>query len=158
MESSALTALEKIRHKVSIGDSEELDRNEISLATRPFFDAPAIALDLDGCIDEAPDWFRILSKVWPGVVYVITFRNDAEKARRDVARFGIQCDEVIVVSRFEAKAEVIAERNIAVYFDDQDEMLLHIPEGVTVLKIRNGGNYDFDDRKWLFSNLTGRQI
>jgi hypothetical protein len=158
LESPALTALNTIRHKLAIGETEELDRSDASVATRPFFDAPAIGLDLDGCIDEAPAWFRILSRVWPGPVYVITYRNDAEKARRDVARFGVQCDEVIVVSRFEAKAEVIAEHNLAVYFDDQDEILLHIPEGVTVLKIRNGGNYDFEDRKWLFSNRTGRLI
>jgi hypothetical protein len=35
---------------------------------------------------------------------------------------------------------------------------MHIPEGVTVLKIRNGGNYDFESRKWLFSDQTGRMI
>ena len=120
--------------------------------------APAIGIDLDGCIDEAPEWFRILSQVWPGPVYVITFRRDAQKARDDVASFGVQCDEVILVDRFDAKAKVIAERNITVYFDDQDEMLMHIPEGVAVFKIRNGGNFDFEERKWLFSEVTGRVI
>ena len=34
----------------------------------------------------------------------------------------------------------------------------HIPEGVTVFKIRNGGNYDFESKKWLFSKMTGRMI
>ncbi len=29
---------------------------------------------------------------------------------------------------------------------------------VTVLKIRNGGNYDYDERKWLFSEETGTMI
>lgn len=119
---------------------------------------PAIGIDLDGCIDEAPEWFRTLTQVWPGPVYVITFRQDAEKAKRDVASFGIQCDEVILVNRFDAKAEVIAEKQISVYFDDQDEMLMHIPEEVTILKIRNGGNYDFETRQWLFSTQTGRHI
>jgi hypothetical protein len=120
--------------------------------------APAIALDLDGTIDEAPEFFRLLSESWPGKVYVITYRSDQAKAERDVAKFGIRCDEVILVSRFDEKADVIAERGISVYFDDQDEMLMHIPEGVTVLKIRNGGNYDFEARKWLFSDVTGRMI
>jgi len=119
---------------------------------------PAIAFDLDGTIDEAPDFFRVLAECWPGKVYVITYRNDRAKAEQDVARFGIRCDDVVLVSNFDQKAEVIAERGISVYFDDQDEMLLHIPEGVAVLKIRNGGNYDFDARKWLFSDLTGRKI
>lgn len=123
-----------------------------------FDSAPAIGIDLDGCIDEAPEWFRILTHVWTGRVYVITFRRDARMAERDVAKFGIRSDEIILVNRFAAKAEVIKEKKIAVYFDDQDEMLLHIPDGITVLKIRNGGNYDFETRQWLFSEITGRMI
>jgi len=119
---------------------------------------PAIGLDLDGCIDEAPEFFRKLSQCWPGEVYVITYRNDQAKAEQDVASFGIQCDEVILVSSFAEKAKVIAEKGISVYVDDQDEILMHIPVDVTVLKIRNGGNYDFEERKWLFSDETGRMI
>jgi hypothetical protein len=105
--------------------------------------APAIALDLDGTIDEAPAFFRVLSECWPGKLYVITYRNDRMKAEQDVAKYGIRCDEVVVASSFQQKAAEIASRNISVYVDDQDEILLHIPENVTVLKIRNGGNYDF---------------
>jgi hypothetical protein len=73
---------------------------------------------------------------------VITYRHDQAKAEADVARFGIRCDEVVVVSSFEQKAAEIAQRGISVYFDDQDEILMHVPEDVTVLKVRNGGNYD----------------
>ena len=119
---------------------------------------PAIGLDLDGTIDEAPEFFRTLSQCWPGEVYVITFRRDQAKAEQDVAKFEIQCDEVILVSSFAEKANVIAEKGISVYFDDQDEILMHIPENVTVLKIRNGGNYSYDLGKWLYSGETGRMI
>ena len=77
---------------------------------------PAIGIDLDGCIDEAPEFFRLLSKVWPGEVYVITYRSDQAKADQDVARFGIKCDEVVLVSRFDGKAEVIAENEISVHW------------------------------------------
>lgn len=119
---------------------------------------PALGLDLDGCIDEAPEFFQTLAQVWTGRVYVITFRTDQAKAEQDVARFGIQCDGVVLVRSFAEKAKVIAEQGISVYFDDQDEILMHIPEGVTVLKIRNGGNYDFEERKWLYSDETGMKI
>ena len=112
----------------------------------------------DGCIDEAPDFFGPLSNVWPGKIYVITFRRDYDQAVDYVNSFGIRYDEIILVNRFEAKAEVIAAKNIGVYFDDQDEMLMHIPDTVTVLKIRNGGNFEFDTRQWLFSSTTGRAI
>jgi hypothetical protein len=118
----------------------------------------AIGIDLDGCIDEAPDFFRNLSQVWPGEVYVITYRNDLEKARRDVESFGIRCTEVVMVNSFAQKADEITRRGICVYFDDQDEILMHVPENVSVFKIRNGGNYDFDDRKWLYSEQTGRAV
>jgi len=77
---------------------------------------PAIGIDLDGCIDEAPEFFRLLSKVWPGEVYVITYRSDQAKAEQDVAQYGIQCDEVILVSSFAEKAKVIAEKGISVYW------------------------------------------
>jgi hypothetical protein len=118
----------------------------------------SIGIDLDGCIDEAPDFFRSLSQCWPGEVFVITYRTDQEKARQDVERFGINYTEIILVSSFEQKAEEITKRNIFVYFDDQDEILMHIPESVNVFKIRNGGNFDFDQKKWLYSEQTGRTL
>lgn len=119
---------------------------------------PAIGLDLDGCIDEAPTFFGPLSQLWPAAVYVITYRRNFERARDYVNSFDIRYDELILVNRFEDKATVIREKGITVYFDDQDEMLMHVPEGVTVLKVRNGGNFDFQSRQWLYSNVTGREI
>jgi len=121
-------------------------------------DIPAIGLDLDGCIDEAPDFFGPLSQHWPGSVYVITFRLDYEKAKQYVESFNIRYDEIILVTRFEQKAVVIKQKKIKVYFDDQDEILMHIPAEVTVLKIRNGGNFDEETRHWLYSAKTGREI
>ena len=121
-------------------------------------DAPPLGLDLDGTIDEAPDFFRTLSRLWPGKVVVITFRRDRAKAEADVARHGVRCDELALVDRFEAKAEVIAERGVTVYFDDQDEMTGNIPEGVQVFKVRNGGNFDFETRRWLYSRRTGSAV
>lgn len=35
------------------------------------------------------------------------------------------------------------------YFDDQDECVQDVGEKTTVFKIRNGGNFDFGERKWL---------
>ena len=42
--------------------------------------------------------------------------------------------------------------------DDQPEMLKHIPAGVRVMLFRNEGNYDFKDRRWMFSGETGKQV
>ena len=119
---------------------------------------PALGFDLDGCIDEAPQFFRPLSEIWPAPVYVITYRRDYDKAKEYVDSFGLNYAEIILVERFEDKATVIAEKDIGVYFDDQDEMLMYVPENVIVMKIRNGGNFDFDTQQWLYSAATSQQI
>jgi hypothetical protein len=119
---------------------------------------PSIAIDLDGCVDESPLFFQSLTHSWPGKIIVISFRSDRGKAEAYLAQFKIRYDELILVSSFEAKAEVIREKGILVFFDDQPEVLKHIPESVNVLLFRNGGNFDFDDQKWMFSDKTGKLV
>ena len=121
-------------------------------------DSPSIGIDLDGTIDEAPEFFRLLTNLWPGRIYVITCRDDYARAVADVQRHGIKYDQVVLVDSFRGKAARIAELGISVYFDDMDEMLMHIPEGVAVMKIRNGGNFDYTLGKWLYSKKTGREL
>ena len=119
---------------------------------------PTLGIDLDGCVDESPAFFNILSHVWPGDVIVITFRSDRAKAVADLEKHGIRFTDVVLVKSFDAKADVIAERGINFYIDDQPEMLKNIPANVGVMLFRNEGNFDFDDRKWMFSDQTGKRI
>lgn len=118
---------------------------------------PTLGIDLDGCVDES-SFFQILSHVWPGDVIVVTFRSDREKAVADLEKHGIRFTNVVLVSSFEAKAEVIAERGISFYIDDQPEMLKNVPANVGVMLFRNEGNFDFGDRKWMLSEQTGKLI
>jgi hypothetical protein len=113
---------------------------------------------LAGLALVVPFFFQVLLHAWPGRVFIITYRKDQGQAEADVQKFGIRYDEVILVNSFAAKAKVIAERGISFYVDDQDEMTGDIPEAVKVFKIRNGGNFDFDEKKWLYSEKTGMQI
>ena len=117
--------------------------------------APALGIDLDGTIDENPAFFRTLAAVWPAPVTIITFRRDRAKAIADLARFGVRYDELVLVDRMDAKAQVIADRGIGVYIDDQDEMTANVPDGVTVLKLRNGGNFCFETLRYWYSDRTG---
>jgi uncharacterized HAD superfamily protein len=117
-----------------------------------------LGIDLDGTIDENPLFFAALTQCWSGKVFIITYREDAAKAIADLGKHGIRYDDVVLVNSFAEKAEVIARLSIDVYIDDQDEVLMHIPASVTVLKIRNGGNYDSAARKWLYSKKTGRHV
>lgn len=119
---------------------------------------PSLGLDLDGVLDENPKFFSILTDVWPGDVFIITFRDDKAKAIADLARLGIKYTAMILVNSFAEKADVIARLAIDVYIDDQPEVLMHLPEGVSVLMMRNGGNFDYAKKKWLYCGVTGRQV
>lgn len=117
---------------------------------------PSIGIDLDGTIDECPLFFQLLSYNWKGNVYIITMRTDIEKTKKDLAKHKIAYTEIILVKSFDEKAKVIVDYGILIYFDDQPEMLKNIPADRNVFLVRNGGNFDFDDKKWMLSNDTER--
>ena len=117
---------------------------------------PALGIDIDGTIDENPSFFAHLSHSYPGRVVIITYRKDKAKAINDVQKYGVYFDDIFLVNSLDDKARVIAEEGVKIYFDDQDECITNIPLDVTVMKMRNGGN--FSNRKWLYSEETGRSI
>lgn len=117
---------------------------------------PTLGIDIDGCIDVCPISFQLITRCWPGDVVVVSYRNDRGKATELLSQYAIRCDELILVNSLEAKAQVIVDRGILVFFDDQPESLKDIPETVNVMLVRNGGNFDFKDRRWLFSHETGK--
>ncbi|MEK6236143.1 MAG: hypothetical protein N2C14_15665 [Planctomycetales bacterium] len=53
------------------------------------------------------------------------------------------------------KAAKIERLGIGVVFDDSDEALIQVPEGVAVFKPRSVLNYDFALRKWLLDSAGG---
>lgn len=110
---------------------------------------PSLGLDLDGTIDEAPIFFQTLTNCWPGRVYIITHRPDRAEAEADLVKFNIKYDHLILVDSLEQKARVIADHTLHCYFGDQDEELNPIRQSVAVFKVRNGGNFDFEEKKWL---------
>lgn len=117
-----------------------------------------LGLDLDGCITEAPEFFSVWTHSWPGRVVIITYRQDRQKAIDDLQNRDIRYDELVLVDRFDAKAEVIAKHGVTLYVDDQPEMLKHVPDGVSVMLFRNEGNFDFVDQRWMLSQETGKLV
>ena len=84
----------------------------------------------------------------------LSFSDGAVRAIADLQKHGIGFTDVVLVNSSNAKADVIARRGISFYIDDQPEMLKNIPANVAVMLFRNEGNFDFDERKWMFSNQT----
>jgi hypothetical protein len=134
--------------------------SEVNEAMRNVFSrqSPSLGIDIDGCVDEAPVFFQILTRVWPGKVFVVSFRNDRAKAEADLKERDIRFDELILVDSLEAKAKVIAREGILVFFDDQPECLKHMDSMRNVMLVRNAGNFDFEDKRWVFSEVTGKLV
>jgi hypothetical protein len=113
-----------------------------------------VGLDLDGLLDERPAFFAFLTAALRAAghfVAVLTYRDPEGRARTEaqLAAWGIAHDELHFARSLDDKGRLCRELELDIYFDDQDECLVGVDEGTTVFKIRNGGNFDFDERKWL---------
>ena len=120
-----------------------------------FDKAPTLGLDIDGTIDEAVDFFSILSNVWPGRVVVITYRKDRQKAIDYLKDLGVYYDDLVLSGSLD-KSKAVRENGVDVFIDDQDECLKSIDPNVAVMKFRNSGNSS--NGKWLYSDSTGAKV
>lgn len=93
-----------------------------------------------------------------GAVNIITYRQDREKAIRDLAHHEIRYDELIMVDRFNAKVEVIIEHGVTLCVDDRSEVFKKILDHVYLMLFRNEVNFDFADQRWMLSDETGKLV
>jgi hypothetical protein len=113
-----------------------------------------VGLDFDGLLDEQPAFFALLTAALRSgghFVAVLTFRDPQSRARTEaqLAALGIGYDELHFARSLGDKGRLCRELAIDVYFDDQDECVVGVDDQTAVFKIRNGGNFDFDEKKWL---------
>ena len=119
-----------------------------------------IALDIDGTISEHPNFFAVLSSSFRAAghqVLVLTYRDPERAAltEAELLQWGIEYDELVYSRSLQQKGELCAEHRVDLFIDDQDECIVDVPEHVVVLKVRNGGNFDFDRARWMStSELT----
>jgi hypothetical protein len=121
-----------------------------------------IGIDLDDCITYSPQFFRLFTTAMKGVaeIHIVTNREQTPASeantKDELQTLGIQYDHLKITGE---KAKYILEKGITVYIDDCDEYYLELPESVTVFKIRESMNFDFDEHhKWVYSNKTGINI
>lgn len=119
---------------------------------------PTLGIDIDGCIDECPYFFSLLTNYWTGKVFVISCRSDRAKAEEYLQEKNIRYDELFLVNSLDAKAKVIEREGVFIYFDDQPECLKNVDSMRNVMLVRNAGNFDFDDQRWMLSEDTGKII
>ena len=119
-----------------------------------------VALDIDGTISERPEFFALLSTALRAAghqVVILSYRDPSriEATRTHLSGWGIEFDELVIAPSLEAKGELCGALGVDVFFDDQDECIVSVPETVLVCKVRNGGNFNFDRQRWLStSRLT----
>src|SRR5215813_2708011 len=122
-----------------------------------------IGLDLDGLLDERPDFFAFLStalRAGGHFVTVLTYRDPDSRERTvgQLAAWGVEYDELHFARSLADKGRLCREVGLDVYFDDQDECLAAVGEDTTVFKVRNGGNFDFAAGKWLSTPKLTRMV
>ena len=122
-----------------------------------------VGLDIDGLLDERPEFFALLSaalRAGGHFVAVLTYRDPGRRAHteRQLESWGVAYDELHFAKSLSDKGRLCRELELDVYFDDQDECIADVGEATTVFKIRNGGNFDFRDRKWLSTAALTRLL
>ena len=119
-----------------------------------------IGIDLDDCITYCPSFFKAMTNSMKNAaeIHIVTNREQTKESelntRKDLDNLGIHYDYLEVTTN---KADYIKKNGITVYFDDTDEYFLDLPESVTVFKIREPWNFDFENNVWLYNDKTGQK-
>jgi uncharacterized HAD superfamily protein len=115
---------------------------------------PAIGIDVDGTIDQAPEFFSVLSNNWPGDVHIITMRDNMTRLKNDLMTWGIKYHHIHLVQRFADKGEIIDKHSLVMFFDDMPEVLQYVNPTCNVCLVRNDGNFDADKSQFIMSKQT----
>lgn len=121
-----------------------------------------IGIDIDNTINASNQsalFFQLITSTLDAEIHVITNRDTRDQSRQETIQelksLNINYDELVITAN---KYDYIINNNINVYFDDTDEYFIDLPESVTVFKIREPGNFDFDQKKWIYGDKTGMNI
>ncbi|MCE5186376.1 MAG: hypothetical protein LLF76_09650 [Planctomycetaceae bacterium] len=117
-----------------------------------------IAIDLDATITMYPKVFSAFSKAFKAAgheIHVVTDRVPGTES--DIKRMLDELDiayDIIHVAK--DKASYILELGIEVLFDDTDQYFIELPENVAVMKVRGHYNFDYKEKKWMYSQSAGK--
>jgi hypothetical protein len=115
-----------------------------------------IAIDLDNTINASRDsieFFSVLTNLLipEHKIYIITDREPGteQQIADELDYLGIEYSQIVITDK---KSDYIKEQGITIFFENQDEYFLGLGEDVVVFKIRESGNFDFAEKKWITSS------
>ena len=121
-----------------------------------------IAIDLDNTLNASKtsiEFFSTLTHLLIAEhrIVILTDRepNTEQEIADELDYLGIEYSEIVITSK---KAEFIRKNNITIFFENQDEYFLELGEEVVVFKIREDGNFDFAEKKWIGSHKTTKMV
>jgi len=119
-----------------------------------------IAVDLDATISAYPVFFELFTAAMAGAgceIHIVTDRTPGTEVQiaGELEEYRITYHRITITRN---KAGYILSQGISVLFDDTDEYFLTLPESVTVFKVREHYNFDFNEKKWLYSDKTGKKL
>ena len=113
--------------------------------------------DIDGCISEYPAFFRTLSHALCGScqIVVLTNRDPAGRAEteKDLDRWGIR---KFSSTSSNSTATPCSTMYLALSVVNTTTCL-DLPESVCVCKVREPENFNFETKRWLYSDRTGER-
>jgi hypothetical protein len=125
-------------------------------------DTMKIAFDLDNTLNSSKtsiEFFSVLTHLLIAEhrIYIITNRepNTEQIIAEELDYLGIEYNQIVITDK---KAEYIREQGITIFFENQDENFLELGEETTVFKIRESGNFDFAEKKWIGSKHTTKML
>jgi len=135
--------IKAIRHGLPI-KQREFKRREETLKMK-------VGLSFENTIEAFPDLFRLItgrirdvaelhiliSGQWDDIATV--------EARLSSLKIGYDC-----IADVGGNTEYIAEQGIKIVISDDDSLFCSLPEEIVVLKLRESGNFDFEDAKWVY--------
>lgn len=123
-----------------------------------------IGIDIDNTITASAEsiaFFSLITNLLKGIseIHIITNRykdhKSVKKTIQELYQLNIYYDKLEITAE---KSAYIIKEGISILFDDVDEYYLKLPSSVTVFKIREDGNFDFDKHKWIYGDTTGINI
>ena len=121
-----------------------------------------LAIDLDNTLNSSKtsiEFFSTLTHLLIAEHRIVILTNREPNSEQEIADeldyLGIEYSEIIITDK---KAEYIKNNNITIFFENTDEYFLELSEKVVVFKIRESGNFDFSEKKWIGNKKTTKMI